>query len=67
MERAREQVRRREARSGEHDKGRNRGEGDYREPDQSESRHHQEDERPHKHDRGNPFESITHVSSTFLV
>ena len=43
---AREQERRHDDRPGERHKGRNRGKGDHQEPNQGETRHDQEDERP---------------------
>jgi hypothetical protein len=66
-ESARQQEGRRNDCPGQRDKGGKRGEGEYREPDQRESRNYQEDERPNKHEGGHPFESVTHCSTTFLV
>jgi hypothetical protein len=63
-----EQVRRRKRRPDERYQGRNRGERDEYEPDQGETRHDQEEQRRrHKRGAGDPFDSIAHGSTTFLV
>jgi hypothetical protein len=65
---AHEQVRRREDRPRERHKGSERGERDDHESDQGEARHEREDDHhPEKDDAGQPFDSILHGSTTFLV
>jgi hypothetical protein len=62
-----EQVRQREPSPGERHKRRKRGERDDQDRDHGEGADQEEKRRPQKDWSGDPFEPITHDSTTFLV